>query len=178
MLFSGKCTVCGITRIWHIKTRARTVIKKMCQIYISCYLIIWLYIQVFFPLTQTCQTSIHVLLPHGDLSVRLLTQLLQRGSRMLGRICQAREADSPKPWFQALHHLISSSQAFCLERPDLICSLAVNAIRKAVEMFVKGCQVYWTPAVALIQQSSWAAAWLSECMKSVPCKFVMICFSA
>lgn len=118
----GKWTTCNITRIWHIKTRAHTVIKKMCQIYISCCVIIWLYIQGFFLSLR------HVRLPSMcfHLSVRLWTQLLKMGSRVFGRVCQARETDSPKPGFQALRHLVSSSQTFFLERPDLICSLAVN----------------------------------------------------
>lgn len=85
----GKCTACDIIRIWHIKTRTGTVIKKMCQIYISNRMT--LYTGFFLSLG-------HVRLPSMCfyMSVKLLTQLLQRGSRMLGIVCQAHEADSPK----------------------------------------------------------------------------------
>lgn len=139
-----------------IKTRTGTVIKKMCQIYISNRMT--LYTGFFLSLG-------HVRLPSMCfyMSVKLLTQLLQRGSRMLGRVCQAHEADSPKSWFRALYNLISSSQVFCLERPDLTCSLAVNAIMKTVEVFVEGYQVYWILAVALVQKSTRASAGLSLC---------------
>lgn len=117
------------------------------------------------------------------LAVRLWTQLLKMGSRVFGRVCQARETDSPKPGFQALRHLVSSSQTFFLERPDLICSLAVNyvhiAIMKTVEMFIQGvsgvlnscCGCHSAKHLGLCLT-------LSERTKSVPRKFMIKYFSA
>lgn len=47
--------------------------------------------------------------------------------------------------------------SFLSRKTLLICSPVMNAVLKAVEMLVKGCQLYWTLAMALVRQGTWAS---------------------
>lgn len=112
--------------MWHHQNTARwdqSTYRSKCQIHISCCLTKWLYIPAFSLSLWNlgiCLPACHALSSNEICLWDYWPNCCKWAVRHLAEdlACQARVARDSKPWFQTLHHLISSSQAFCLERLD------------------------------------------------------------